>query len=246
MRPHRPNHTIIALVLVGALTLAFAGVVPAMAHHKPDHTGGSPTSMSGGGSDQDGDADSNPATAVEDSHSPDPSPDTDNQHPSGKDRSGENGGSGNQGKSESDPDGGENGGIDKPGGTATASGDLDDQDGNNGCGNDDDFEDDNNGNCGPKAGGNGGNGGDGANGTSDGLTAGGAVQAEVLGEAVTKPGKAQRAKARPAVAGERELAFTGADDTPLLWTTALLFVGGLVLLTVGRRRANLAEDRHGG
>ena len=76
----------------------------------------------------------------------------DNAHPSGKDRSVEHGASGNQGKSESDPDDDgngpdrSNGGYDKPNGT----GGLDeaDQDGNNGCGNDDDFEDDNEGWCG--------------------------------------------------------------------------------------------------
>ena len=76
------------------------------------------------------------------------SDDGDNKHPSGKDRSVENGKSGNQGKSGSDPDGDSNGGADKPNGSG--GNDLADQDGNNGCGNDDDFEDDNNGNCGPK------------------------------------------------------------------------------------------------
>ena len=72
--------------------------------------------------------------------------DGDNQHPSGRDRSVEPGGSGNQGNSPSDPDGDSNGGPDKPNGPGGV--DLADQDGNNGCGNDDDFEDDNNGNCG--------------------------------------------------------------------------------------------------
>jgi hypothetical protein len=75
--------------------------------------------------------------------------DGDNRHPSGKDRSVEHGGSGNQGKSASDPDGMTNGGADKPNGPGGI--DKADQDGNNGCGNDDDFEDDNNGNCGGKA-----------------------------------------------------------------------------------------------
>ena len=74
------------------------------------------------------------------------SDDGDNAHPSGKDRSVENGKSGTQGKSASDPDADSNGGPDKAGGTGGV--DLADQDGNNGCGNDDDFEDDNNGNCG--------------------------------------------------------------------------------------------------
>ena len=76
----------------------------------------------------------------------------DNRHPSGRDRSVEHGGSGNQGRSASDPDDDgrgpdrSNGGPDKPGGSGGR--DLADQDGNNGCGNDDDFEDDNEGWCG--------------------------------------------------------------------------------------------------
>ena len=70
----------------------------------------------------------------------------DNRHPSGKDRSVERGGSGNQGKARSDPDGTSNGGRDQPGGSGGV--DRLDQDGNNGCGNDDDFEDDNRGRCG--------------------------------------------------------------------------------------------------
>jgi hypothetical protein len=76
----------------------------------------------------------------------------DNQHPSGKDRSVEPGGSGDQGRSPSDPDDDgrgpdrSNGGPDKPNGSGGV--DLADQDGNNGCGNDDDFEDDNEGWCG--------------------------------------------------------------------------------------------------
>ena len=75
--------------------------------------------------------------------------DGDNAHPSGKDRSKENGKSGNQGKSQSDPDGLENanGGDSQDKIGNTGGWDKGDQDGNNGCGNDDDFEDDNNGNC---------------------------------------------------------------------------------------------------
>ncbi|MGH8991386.1 MAG: hypothetical protein ACRDZ7_07655 [Acidimicrobiia bacterium] len=68
-------------------------------------------------------------------------------HPSGKDRTEERGGSGTQGRSDSDPDGMDNDGADKP---ECQGGYDDDRDGNNGCGNDDDFEDDNNGNCGGK------------------------------------------------------------------------------------------------
>ena len=80
--------------------------------------------------------------------------DGDNRHPSGKDKSVENGNSRNQGNSTSDPDDDgrgpdrSNGGADKPDGPGGV--DLADQDGNNGCGNDDDFEDDNEGWCGGK------------------------------------------------------------------------------------------------
>ena len=113
---------------------------PALAHHKPDHQGGPSNASQAGGTvvTEDNDIDGFPNT-------PDPAGDTDNQHPSGKDRSSESGGSGNQGKSGSDPDGNTNGGADKPGGTGGV--DQLDQDGNNGCGNDDDFEDDNEGHC---------------------------------------------------------------------------------------------------
>ena len=106
-------------------------------------------------SDHDGDADSDSGTADEDDHAT--ADDGDNAHPSGKDRSVENGGSANQGKSESNADdskgpmryeGGQ--GDDKPQGPGGT--DRDDQDGNNGCGNDDDFDDDSNGWCGKPAG----------------------------------------------------------------------------------------------
>ena len=78
-------------------------------------------------------------------------------HPGNHERQIENGGSGTQGKSSSNPDGA---GVDKPyaadgqaagsQGDSYAVGDVnnDDYDGNNGCGNDTDFADDNNGNCG--------------------------------------------------------------------------------------------------
>ena len=111
------------------------------------------------GSDHDGDADSDSDTSYdEDNDTNDGTAnnvedDGDDAHPSGKDRSVESGGSGTQGKSESNPDDSKGPqryegarGDDKangPGGT-----DLADQDGNNGCGNDDDFDDDNNGHCG--------------------------------------------------------------------------------------------------
>lgn len=78
-------------------------------------------------------------------------------HPGKTERQQEKGGSGTQGKSESNPDGD---GVDKPypadgqpaesqqGDYGTNEVNADDFDGNNGCGNDTDFSDDNNGNCG--------------------------------------------------------------------------------------------------
>jgi hypothetical protein len=122
---------------------------------------GSSASHASSKSDHDGDADSNPSTTytenndTNDGGTPNNVSDAgDNAHPSGKDRSVENGGSGNQGKSESTPD--QNGkgperdyqGTDKPNGSGGP--DKADQDGNNGCGNDDDFNDDNEGWCGHK------------------------------------------------------------------------------------------------
>jgi hypothetical protein len=111
---------------VGALALALLlATAPAGAHHKSGHDGGGKAKAE---------------------------KDRDAAHPSGKDRSVEPGGSGTQGRSESDPDDDghgpdrSNGGPDKPGGSGGV--DLSDQDGNNGCGNDDDFEDDNEGWCG--------------------------------------------------------------------------------------------------
>ena len=110
--------------------------------------------------DRDGDADSDSSTSYTEKDDGDADDETDpnvddddNAHPSGKDRSVENGGSGNQGKSESNPDDSKGPmryegelGDDKPAGPGGT--DLSDQDGNNGCGNDDDFDDDNNGWCG--------------------------------------------------------------------------------------------------
>ena len=158
-----------ALTVLGLLVFM---VSPALAHHKADHTQGQGQSednsnQAGAVSDHDGDADSSESTTyTEDNDSNDYDNGTseanniadegDNAHPSGKDRSVENGGSGTQGKSESNPDDSKGPmryegaiGDDKangPGGTDRA-----DQDGNNGCGNDDDFDDDNNGHCGRPA-----------------------------------------------------------------------------------------------
>ena len=127
------------LLALSALILVL-GATPGLAHHKPGHDGGpkkDKNSSSGVTEDNDSNDGGTPNNVVDDG---------DNEHPSGKDRSEENGNSGNQGNSPSDPDGDSNGGPDKPDGSGGV--DLADQDGNNGCGNDDDFEDDNNGNCG--------------------------------------------------------------------------------------------------
>lgn len=129
-------------VLVGAMALLSLMALPA--HAKMDH---------------DGDADSDESTSYTEETDTNDGSDgsvdetTDNMHPSGKDRSVEPGKSGNQGKSESNPDDSKGPmryegdlGDDKPQGPGGE--DLADQDGNNGCGNDDDFDDDNNGWCG--------------------------------------------------------------------------------------------------
>lgn len=154
---------VIAVLAVIALVALMA--TPVLAHHKADHTqgGGNDAAASDHtASDHDGDADSDSSTAyTEDNDTNDGgtpnnvADEGDNAHPSGKDRSVENGGSGTQGKSESNPDDSKGPmryegalGADKPNGPGGT--DLADQDGNNGCGNDDDFDDDNNGHCGRK------------------------------------------------------------------------------------------------
>jgi len=161
----RPPSSLFTAVL-SVIALVALMATPALAHHKTDHQNGpgssndraetaKPTS-----SDHDGDADSSTSTAyTEDNDTNDGgtpnnvADEGDNAHPSGKDRSVESGNSGNQGKSESNPDDSKGPmryegalGDDKPNGPGGT--DLADQDGNNGCGNDDDFDDDNNGWCG--------------------------------------------------------------------------------------------------
>ncbi len=160
--------TLILLALIASVILI---PVAASAHHRDGHETGkgqpststTSTATTTATGDHDGDADLDPVTTIEDSHEEEVGVD-DNQHPSGRDRSAEPGGSGNQGKSESAPDDNvgpmrnecgaspasdpRGGCTDKPGGSGGI--DLDDQDGNNGCGNDDDFDDDNNGHCGGK------------------------------------------------------------------------------------------------
>ena len=150
--------------LLSVIALLALMATPALAHHKTDHEQGPGSSndrqTKSTSSDHDGDADSSTSTAyTEDNDTNDGgtpnnvADDGDNAHPSGKDRSVENGNSGNQGKSESNPDDSKGPmryegalGDDKPNGPGGT--DLADQDGNNGCGNDDDFDDDNNGWCG--------------------------------------------------------------------------------------------------
>ncbi len=159
METRKLTLSVAVLTVISAIfALMVLTIVPAYAHHKDGHdNGGGKNESTEQTSDHDGDADSDPNTAQEDSHAdePDATP-SDNRHPSGKDRSGESGGSGNQGKAESNPDDSKGpmryeGGLgdDKPGGPGGT--DRDDQDGNNGCGNDDDFDDDNNGHCGKPA-----------------------------------------------------------------------------------------------
>ena len=166
----RTSSIMIFAAILAALLAIWAPA--ASAHHKDDHAqgGGKPASSetsetseaseTSDSSDHDGDADSDSNTTyTEDNDTNDDntpnnvSDDGDNAHPSGKDRSVENGGSGNQGNSESNPDDSKGPmryegsiGDDKPNGPGGT--DLADQDGNNGCGNDDDFDDDNNGWCG--------------------------------------------------------------------------------------------------
>jgi hypothetical protein len=120
------------------MALVLAGAAPAVATHQPNHAGTGVAAITEN-SDSDGVANNIPDEG-------------DNLHPSGKDRSVESGGSGDQGQSASTPDQNgrgperDNGGTDKPNGPGGA--DIIDQDRNNGCGNDDDFDDDNEGLCG--------------------------------------------------------------------------------------------------
>jgi hypothetical protein len=154
------------LVLLAALALGLMTAAPAVVHHRQKHDTGKASASGGGASDHDGDAGNSSTVTTEDDDADGVSNAGDtneSHHPSGKDKFLENGKSGNQGKSESDPD--DNVGpmrreeppcdndprgadkcTDKPGGSGGH--DILDQDGNNGCGNDQDFDDDNNGWCG--------------------------------------------------------------------------------------------------
>lgn len=151
MRPTRP---LARRVLTGTAALLVAlvtGLGPASADDGNGNGRGN-----GPGSERGRDREESAAvtedTDTNDGGTPDDvADDGDNAHPSGRDRSVEDG-DGTQGRSSSDPDDDgrgpdrSNGGADKPDGPGGV--DPADQDGNNGCGNDDDFEDDNEGWCG--------------------------------------------------------------------------------------------------
>jgi hypothetical protein len=159
----------IGVLLAALLALGLVTAAPAVAHHREKHDNGKAGASGGGASDHDGDAGNSSTVTTEDDDADGVSNAGDtneSHHPSGKDRFLEKGGSGNQGKSESDPD--DNVGpmrreeppcnndprgadkcTDKPDGSGGH--DVLDQDGNNGCGNDQDFDDDNNGWCGKPA-----------------------------------------------------------------------------------------------
>ena len=131
--------TTIVTVLTAMFALLLFVAVPALAHHRDEHTRGAVAEGA-----QEGD-EAETGSATED--------DDDNAHPSGNDRETNDGPDDDvQGRSASEPDDNGSGperdhnGTDKTGGPGGA--DLEDQDGNNGCGNDDDFEDDNEGWCG--------------------------------------------------------------------------------------------------
>src|SRR5688572_19420017 len=109
----RFNSILSALTVLGLLVFMAS---PALAHHKADHTQGPEaqnqdnSNQAGAVSDHDGDADSSESTTYTEENDTNDSTTTptadegDNAHPSGKDRSVESGGSGTQGKAESNPD----------------------------------------------------------------------------------------------------------------------------------------------
>ncbi|HVF12825.1 MAG TPA: hypothetical protein VNA87_07045 [Actinomycetota bacterium] len=223
-------------------------------------------------SDKDGDADSFASTHYTEDTDTNDGADanvdetTDNMHPSGKDRSVENGKSGNQGRSESNPDDtngprryeGAVGEADKPQGLGGE--DLADQDGNNGCGNDDDFDDDNNGWCGkpaaagstdtPPITGGGSNlggsnlggtqilgGGQSRGGSSTLVLASNGFVTEVLGVSFSRSPKSTAVLGVQYERGQN-LARTGTDSTPAMLLLAGTFlVIGLGALKAGRRNA---------
>ena len=248
------------LAVVTAFAFMLWLALPAMAHHKSAHAGGPPASA-GSGSTGTEVSEDNDNDGV--ANAPDPVGDSDNMHPSGKDKHAEAGGSGNQGKTRSEPDGNgkgperDAGGVDQPDGPGGV--DTLDQDGNNGCGNDDDFEDDNEGLClGPQGAPGQTDDADDSTDEADDTTedTGGTVVDEVapadVSDAVVEPVVVEPAvfegvlgeviRNTPAVAGVpvvagsgAELAFTGLDALMLIFVAIALAVAGWVSLRAGRR-----------
>lgn len=162
-----------------------------------------------------------------------------NDHPSGKDRSEEPGGSGTQGKSTSDPDSDANGGADKPcelleDCAAEQGGFDDDRDGNNGCGNDDDFEDDNNGWCGKPEEAE-------VEVEASQVEAAPEIPTLVLGERIERPAvsvAAAPAARRASLPLGNVLPFTGAANVAFYVALALMLMvsGSLAVVVVGERQ----------
>ena len=240
----------VALLIVGGSALALADK-PAGAGGGPPPTapGQAKTAPGQAKSANKGPPSSDTTQVTEDNdndgvpNAPDPLGDADNQHPSGKDKHVEAGGSGNQGNAASEPDGNghgperDAGGLDKPGGPGGE--DILDQDGNNGCGNDDDFEDDNEGLCGGKHVGE----TPPTEETTPPTQESTPPTIEVAGEVTVAAGGAA-VLGETEVAGEvapaaavGELAFTGYEAWPLVLLALGLAVPGLILLAIGRRRA---------
>jgi hypothetical protein len=234
-----------ALTLLAVALFLFGGSALALADKPADAGGGPPSTPPGQAKTADKGPPATDTTVVTEDNdndgvpnAPDPVGDADNQHPSGKDKHVEAGGSGNQGKAAAEPDQNGNGperdagGLDQPGGPGGE--DILDQDGNNGCGNDDDFEDDNEGLCG-------GNKPPTVETTPPTLETtpptttvevGGAGPA-VLGETQAGGEVAPAGAVSPAGA----LAFTGYEAWPLVLVALGLAFPGLILLAIGRRRA---------
>jgi len=172
-------------------------------------------------------------------------------HPSPHERQTEPGGSGTQGSSESNPDGG---GVDKPypadgqpagsqqGDYGPDAVNADDFDGNNGCGNDTDFSDDNNGNCGKpedttENGGGGGGGGGAVLGDTE-QTSG----AQVLGIQI------ERASATTAASSAQVLGLQIERSAPATLAAtggpiALAALAGLGLVAAGAAARRVARTR---
>jgi hypothetical protein len=228
------------LLVPAAVVLVLNWSTVAAAHHKADHAGGPPAAgATSAVVTEDDDPDGVPNT-------PDPLGDTDNRHPSGNDKHAEAGASGNQGKAASEPDANGHGperdaaGLDQPAGPGGL--DVLDQDGNNGCGNDDDFEDDNEGLCQGREQPPGQQVQDEQEVVAPSAGTVAPVTTEVAGEVVTAGGKVQAEVLGENLAGESKgvevgpLAFTGTNALALLAVSAGLALVGVSLLRLGRLR----------